>query len=149
MRRAAIEVKESPVHRYGVFAIKPIKAGETIEECPVLVVNKDATYLERYWFKWQNKDHAAIALGWGTIYNHSKNPNAEAELDYQRELITFKAEKFIAAGEEIFISYGDTWFEERGLKEVLPVSRKKEILLGICKVLTIIGAIFLIKLVLK
>lgn len=68
----------------GVFATKQYKSGAIIEECPVLVLDKkdtkiiDDTTLYNYYFSWGEKDDSsAIALGYGSLYNHSYSPNAE------------------------------------------------------------------------
>lgn len=75
------------------------------------------THLHDYYFLWDG-DQAAIALGFGSLYNHSSAANTEFELDYDFEQIRFKALRDIAAGEEITTDYrvGDQrmklWFEE-------------------------------------
>src|SRR6187549_260950 len=71
----------------GVFARDPIAEGELIERCPVVTLEdkKDRdrlrkTGLVNYYFLWGAKrDHAAICLGWGAVYNHSFSPNARFE----------------------------------------------------------------------
>ena len=65
----------------GVFARRPIIEGETIECCPALVFPKDdrphidRTGLYDYYFDWSDGG-LAVALGYGSLYNHSYSPNA-------------------------------------------------------------------------
>lgn len=94
----------------GVFAAKNIKAGEVIEECPILVLpRKDypiakKTILRNYYFMW-GKVTAAICWGFGSLYNHSYEPNATYEKDIKNKLIRFIAVKDIHKDEEILINY--------------------------------------------
>jgi uncharacterized protein len=95
----------------GVFAAKDFEKGETVEICPVVVLPKkdiehiDKTDLERYYFIW-TEDKIAICLGYGSIYNHSMNPNCDFDLDHDKMVIVFTAIKDIAKGEEMTFSYG-------------------------------------------
>lgn len=104
-----IEVRESPIHGRGVFATKKIKKGEIIEVCPVVVVDKkqvpflEKTELGNYYFDWE-KGKAAIALGFGSIYNHSYNPNAKY-MPYDEKTLRFRARRTIRPGEEICTNY--------------------------------------------
>ena len=47
----------------------------------------------------------AIALGYGSLFNHSDTPNAEFNLDLDAENIHFLATEDIAAGIEITTNY--------------------------------------------
>jgi SET domain-containing protein len=51
-------------------------------------------------------------LGYGSLYNHSDEPNAEYTHEAD-DAYSFMAVRDIAAGEEITISYGDEWWETR------------------------------------
>ena len=54
----------------------------------------------------------AIALGFGSLYNHSKKPNAEWEIKKSSHTIVFRAIKNIRKGKEITIDYGiPLWFK--------------------------------------
>lgn len=113
-------VKKSPMHGYGVFAGKTIKKGEIIEECYIIITKGRDKALEDYYFDAKGKD--ALLTGYGIIYNHSDNDNADYKLNIKRRLATFTAIRTIKKGEEIFISYGDDWFSDRGMKDksILP-----------------------------
>lgn len=109
----------------GVFTSEPIEAGGIIEISPVIVVPaKDLslihqTYLHDYYFLWE-EGQCAIALGYGSLYNHAKEPNTEYEMDYPDQSISFYCIHSIAAGQEITINYiaggnekGEIWFDPR------------------------------------
>ena len=63
-----------------------------IELCPVVVIPPheietiDKTVIYNYYFLWQN-NQAAIALGYGSLYNHSYDPNAEYIMDYEGQIL--------------------------------------------------------------
>lgn len=107
-------VKKSSLHGYGVFAAKTIRKGELIEECYLLITKGKDKVLEDYYFDARGKD--AVLTGYGMIYNHADEPNADYKLSITKKVATFKAEKTIPKGSEIFISYGDEWFETRNKK---------------------------------
>ena len=117
-----IRVQQSPIHRWGVFAIDNILEGEMIEECPMVEIEKewlkkDLSIFQDYRFNLPNLLNNAftvesqqICLGYGSIYNHSKTPNANwYSIYYTPEISTFRfyAIRDIKSGEEIFIWYGN------------------------------------------
>jgi SET domain-containing protein len=109
-------------HGRGVFAAQRFRKGELVERCPILRVSaRDRALLQRTGLRgyvYQRRRGAgALALGLGSLYNHSAEPNAECELDLDDESLVFRARRAIAAGDEITISYGeesDLWFTARG-----------------------------------
>lgn len=114
----------SPRGGRGVFTSEEIPTGTTIELSPVILLSAEdrkvihTTHLHDYYFQWDG-DRAAIALGYGSLYNHSDGANAEFELDYDFDQIRFVARKDIPAGTEITTNYrtGDPgmklWFEKK------------------------------------
>lgn len=115
-------VAPSPLGGRGVFTPVEIPAGSIIELAHVILLSAEdrkaihTTRLHDYYFQWDG-DGAAIALGFGSLYNHADDANAEFEIDYDFEQIRFTASRDIAAGEEITTDYriGDPemtlWFE--------------------------------------
>ncbi len=109
----------------GNFSTCQYEAGDLIEVCPVILLSKDerskidGTKLFDYYFSWGDKDDkAAIALGLGSLYNHSYTPNAKYIKKYNKNEIHIVALKTIKVGEEILVNYnGDPksieplWFE--------------------------------------
>jgi len=108
-------VKKSSKHGYGVFAGKTLKKGEKIEECYIIISRKGGDKgLEDFYFDAKGK--SAVFLGFGSIYNHSDDPNADYRISMTNHVATIKATTKIPKGKEIFISYGDEWFSSRGRK---------------------------------
>ena len=130
LRRAEIEIKASRIHRYGVFADEFILPGEVIEECPVIVCDDGCAAIKNYVFNWQEDAKSAVALGCGSIYNHSPQPNARFETDPASQTITFTAIKPIRRGEEILVNYGDDWLKARvlGAGKKFTKSRRKSVM---------------------
>ena len=96
----------------GVFATQHIPAGQLIEICPVVVLpGSEKDYLQEselynYYFIWGEEDEAfAIALGFGSVYNHSYTPNAFYEADYQKNILIFRTLVNIEADSEITVNY--------------------------------------------
>lgn len=118
----ALYVASSLVHGRGVFAAHPFAPGDVLEECPVLFVPGDqldaldSTDLHGFSFEWE--DGVALALGYGSLYNHSWTPNARYDHDYDREVVVYRAIAPVAPGDEITINYSgepdgrmELWFD--------------------------------------
>ena len=111
----------------GVFAERDIAAGQTIEVAPVVVIPRAqsrvirATDLDHYAFKWGG-GCLAVALGYGSLYNHSYTPNAQYWQDTEYRALEFIALRQIRCGEEITINYNgdpgsreDLWFDVKAI----------------------------------
>lgn len=110
-----------------IYTAGDIAAGSTIEVCPLILVPEQEvkvihnTVLHDYYFTWGTaQNQAAILLGYGSLYNHSDQPNAKAVLLDEDQEILFEAIRDIEAGEEITFNYFDgqnakeeAWFEIR------------------------------------
>ena len=113
-----IIVGDSPIHGQGVFAAVALKAGDVIERCPYLVIDDDdlaeENRLNDYLFTSPDAstDYLVI-MGYGMMYNHSSDPNAEWEIDDDNRFVKFSATKDIAVGEEIFQDYGEEYWKTR------------------------------------
>ena len=119
-----IKVKECKYGR-GIFATRNINKGELIHEAPVIISpsgeykNLKKTIFVEYVFWWgENLEECALALGYGSLFNHSYTPNALYKLNLTQKTIDFYAHTDIKAGEEIMINYnGDpedktsVWFD--------------------------------------
>jgi uncharacterized protein len=86
--------------------------GDLIEIAPVIVFAKasleciDKTKIYEYYFLWGEKlDIPAVVLGYGSLFNHSDEPNAEFSLDIASENMQFTALDDISSGTEITINY--------------------------------------------
>jgi Proteins containing SET domain len=121
-------VKDSPGKGRGIFSQRNFKKGEVIEICPVIVLpaeeidSLELTQLYNYYFAWgpDSKD-AAIALGYGSLYNHSYNPNARYYKDFENSILKYICIRDIQEDEEITINYNcnpedktPVWFDLAG-----------------------------------
>lgn len=94
----------------GVFATQDYQAGDIIENCHIIILSEldkniiDKTYLYNYYYDWDN-NRAVIALGNGSLYNHSYTPNAKYIKLFDKNLISFVAIKDIDTDEEIRTNY--------------------------------------------
>ena len=94
----------------GVFATRDIKKGELIHEAPVLAYPNEQhqhieqTLLADYAFEY-GIHHSTILLGYGMLFNHSYEPNATYDINFDNHTFDFFAYKDIKAGEEILINY--------------------------------------------
>lgn len=95
----------------GVFTRNGISKGQLIEACPVLLFDDeeharhiDATPLSNYYYRWKDGINA-LALGYGSLYNHSYHPNAFYSKNYYNHTLEIVALRDITPGEEILINY--------------------------------------------
>lgn len=115
----------------GVFTTAEISLGDLIEICPLITMPQkeakhlDQTKLAEHYFIIEDEPRIlALALGYGQLYNHSKNPNAEVELLGADKQMLVHCIRAIEAGEEITINYlplGEEkiklWFTDETLRE--------------------------------
>jgi SET domain-containing protein len=109
----------------GVFSNIDINKGDVIEFCPVLIIppSEEKTMKESvlydYYFLWgEDQKTMALALGFGSLYNHDYSPNAVYETFFEDQILKIVAVRNIKAHEEITISYNQdpdnkktVWFE--------------------------------------
>jgi hypothetical protein len=120
-------LKIIPAKGRGVFCKKHIKAGSLIETSPLLVLPAQDypaishTRLTDYIFHFdKDKRLTALALGFGSLYNHALYPNATYDIDHVNRLITYYASENISDGKEICINYdgspgSEEWFKTRNI----------------------------------
>lgn len=113
----------------GVFCNRIIVKDEIFETCPVLVIpaadyeTVKASRLVDYFFSFNKEENTlALALGFGSLYNHAVYSNAAYTLDREAKIISFFALEDIPAGTEICINYSGErgqefkeWFESRNI----------------------------------
>lgn len=118
-------VKKSNIHGRGVYADQVIETGDTIEECCFLSLHETTSELSDYVFIGYEKSEYIMPLGFGCIYNHSEDPNAECIIDYDKSIFVYRAKRKINPGEEIFVFYSKNYFRLRGAKAKEPSLRYK------------------------
>lgn len=121
----SIEVRSSDLHGYGVFALKEIPEGETIEECAYFTLDTkiEDEKLLRYAFKrpyepnsleWMkarllNQAFCSVVLGYGSIYNHNKEPNISYAQNPEDRIFKFYTIKPVHKDEELCHDYNSDW----------------------------------------
>ncbi|KZO93583.1 hypothetical protein CALVIDRAFT_245031 [Calocera viscosa TUFC12733] len=120
----ALEIQTTANKGRGVYATYAIPQGTLVEISPVLLFTPDEwedygrhTVLDHYTFIWrtpgESKPSMALALGLGSIFNHSSRPNVSFLRQIADQTIEYSTTRDVAAGEELCISYGDParlWF---------------------------------------
>lgn len=123
-RIPSLYIGPSKLHDRGVFTTSALKKGDLVEISPVIVLGThEKDYLLKsklydYYFLWGNAhDQFAVALGYGSLYNHAYKANIEFVPNYPNRTIQFYCLRDIEAGEELLINYvvgarrEDLWFE--------------------------------------
>lgn len=133
-----LELKITPDRGRGVFVIGDIETGDSIEISPMLAISKedcewiDETDLSRYRYELLSTDDdgnpeiiGLIALGYGSLYNHSFDPNADYEIENDVDgnfTIEFFAIKPILDGEEVTINYNGSPADQTALDALYGIS---------------------------
>ena len=106
------EIKQSPLHGQGVFALKGFRKGDILETSPVILLPAaekeflECTSLFRYYFLVGSAETpVALGLGYSSLYNHSYKANALYTISLHDLTITIRASKPIFPGEEITLNY--------------------------------------------
>lgn len=135
LRPADIEVRDTGTERgRGVFALRSFKKGELVEVAPVLVLKTDfedlPQLLRTYVFDWETltgitQSHA-VALGFGSMYNHSNPSNLVYKADGREGVMRYFAARAIRAGTELTINYNamggspvcedNNWFDRHDIR---------------------------------
>ena len=120
----------------GVFALRAFSKGEIIEEAPIFLIEEDFSSLPEAFknrvFNWRymTKTSAkhAIALGYGSMYNHCDDPNVVYKADHENNLLILIANRAIAPYEHLTVNYDQepdismpdevTWFDKRGIQKL-------------------------------
>ena len=121
-----IYLKTSHNRGLGVFARDFILCGDVIEDCPLLTLpimkGENSSLLINYRFNYpigKEVEEQVIALGYGSFYNHSNNPNAIwINHPVLKRVFRFIAIKNIEPNEEIFVFYGDDNYWSDGRSDV-------------------------------
>jgi hypothetical protein len=97
----------------GVFASRSFSQGEVVEISPVVLFHKHYFTLPKeiktLVFNWEalagKKQTHAMALGYGSFYNHNNPANLSFEAVAENELLRFIATRNIDIDEELTINY--------------------------------------------
>jgi SET domain len=117
----------------GVYALRDFAEGEVVEQCPVIILLRPYDQLppriQTIVFNWGNLAKTtpsfALALGFGSLYNHANPANLRYEAVPEDSTIHFIAVCAIQKDEELTINYNagggshvsqeDTWFKQHNI----------------------------------
>ncbi|KAH9969902.1 cytidine deaminase-like protein [Russula dissimulans] len=118
------KIKYSDGNGRGVYASKAIPAHTLLEISPALLFSAEEyeahgrhTVLDHYTFKWRD-GRMALALGLGSLFNHSDSPNVTYSIDIATESIRYTTVRAVEPDEELCIYYGpNLWFQPVGASQ--------------------------------
>lgn len=122
MKNDRLEVRQSPKGGRGVFALVDFAEGDEIEHVPLIVARsgdrevwEQTSLVEYFYWEVPEAGGAAVMLGYGSLYNHSFEPNGWYTKEPENEAVMIRAHRPIAVGEEITLRYttdaSNLWFE--------------------------------------
>jgi len=107
---------QSSSHGRGVFALHNYSPGDIVESCPLVLladkVGAKALVSYRWGVAGKPEEEYFLPLGLGGLYNHFEPPHARGRLDTARQVLEICAVMPIRKGQEIFVSYGDAYFDD-------------------------------------
>lgn len=134
IKPADIVVKDTgTIKGRGVFALRDFAQGEVVEQCPVIILlrayNQLPPRIQTMVFNWGNlaktNPSYALALGFGSLYNHDNPANLRYEAMPENNAIHYIAVRAISKDEELTINYNegggshvsqdDTWFKQHNI----------------------------------
>jgi SET domain-containing protein len=101
---------------YGVFTTSNIKMGDVVEICYCLEFKNEINNFIDYTYTHSTTKKTLLALGYGSIYNHSYDNNlAWRIIEGNNKLIEFYSTRDIETGEELCLNYGKAYWSKRTL----------------------------------
>jgi len=114
---------------WGIFTKEDINEGVIVEIAPVVVfprrlmevaiwscqaegVQSADLKIDQYTVNWGHD--GGFPMGWTALYNHKDDNNCQFVADYLANLIGIRTIKPISANEQLFVSYGEHWFNQKG-----------------------------------
>lgn len=105
-----------------------------VEACPVIVYPEEILQiaswnaqedrgsnvslgLSLYSLRW-GEGYAAVPMGYGGIYNHSDKNNCRFIPDTANGILYVITERDIEPNEQLLVSYGETWFDNKPFPKV-------------------------------
>ncbi|KAG0302274.1 hypothetical protein BGZ97_002421 [Linnemannia gamsii] len=116
--QSTLQIQDCGEKGRGVVTTVVIPARTVIDISPILLFPSEEysthgqyTQLDHYTYRW--KGGMALALGLGSMFNHSRTPNVGFQRDFDNGLIRYSTLREIQIGEELCISYGpNLWFPD-------------------------------------
>lgn len=127
LKPSKVVVNYSGIEGIGVFATEDINEGDVVERCPMVKLAWRSNYIHdpsiwKYCYGQPRcdcsdcKNHGGfmwMVLGYGMIYNHQDIPNTKWVFNYDKAYADVIATKPITGGQEIFVSYGTSYWRNR------------------------------------
>lgn len=110
------------VKNYGVFTNSKIKKGDLVEECICALLGNYLIYNPIYDYIFNNGEIKLLPFGFGSVYNHSYEPNIEWKITENKRFIKFYALRDINENEELTHNYGEhywEWYEQSKKQRML------------------------------
>jgi hypothetical protein len=110
--RFCVKTSTIPGAGHGLFAQTSLAEGDCLELIGVLVPAgsiSDLCTRHADCYKFRVGDLLLIPTGFGAMVNHSRHPNFEKVIDGQK--VYLRATRRIDPGEELFFTYGETFFQ--------------------------------------
>lgn len=113
-RSDLVEIRDAAGMGRGVFAVSRIPADTLLCSDPIMLVPEEqcprGSVLDTIVYFWSavmedGLNQNAIALGLGTLMNHSKSPNVIVWFEQNPDRLDFYALRDIEAGEQLFHDY--------------------------------------------
>lgn len=113
-RSDLVEVREAGKMGRGVFAVSRIPSGTLLFSDPVILIPESqcpkGSVLSSFVYFWSivmedGLGMNAVALGLGTILNHSRSPNVIVYFDHEPDRVDFYALRDIEPGEHLTHDY--------------------------------------------
>ena len=115
------EIRTHPIKGRGLFTTQDLPAYTLLHTAPCIVVSKNEyerhvkhTCFEHYLFHCRSTGNMYLALGYGSLFNHSTRPNINYRIHPENREISYSVGyRPIKRGEELLIYYGsNVWFED-------------------------------------
>jgi hypothetical protein len=112
-----VEYSKRANGQYTVISKNMISKGEIVEICPVIPCGIEAKAIDNikdliFEIDRMNQQYGLV-LGYGSLYQHSENPNLSFGYNKSNKQMYFTAIRMIKAGEELTINYGKEYWDER------------------------------------
>lgn len=98
----------------GIFATRDFTKGECVEISPIIRLERDdpaianpRSMVPHYVFTFA-EGYEGFALGYGSLYNHSYDPNMLYRKDAAQQAVVFTARRDIKKDEELTITYNNS-----------------------------------------
>jgi len=128
---ARVEYSKRPGGEFTVMSKTHFAKGEIIEICPVILLGEEAKAIDKIkdvvFEIDKEKGQWGLALGYGSMYKHSDDPNVEYAYNRLTKQMYFITKKPIKLHQELTINYGqDYWTERSGIDVMTDLANRTD-----------------------